>query len=542
MVPRHGTFLGASPGGGIAHHDPDVLTSQTMTSFFDVIAAYADATPDALALITEQDGTRTYSELVGRSAALAAGLGELGVRPAERLCLWMTNHPAWVEAYMAASAGVFATVAANPEWTDDEMAFILEHSEAAVVICDASLAPRALALGERLPTVRHVVAVEADGFGAAPGALAYEQVLTMAPLEPRAVLPDPDDFELPAHIMYTSGTTAGRPKAVVGQITGASSIDYQEMFGLSATDRGIVVTPMFHGNGMGGVTSALLYGASVVFPRRFSARRFWRLVDLYRPTYLFTLSSIANIIMGQPAGPHERRHNLRVGVVLGAARSAELIEERFGFRVIDWYGMTEAGMGTYTRLNEERRPGSAGKRFPDSTMMIQREDGSEAAPGEVGEVVFGLGTITFNGYLKDEEATRAAVDEQFFHTGDLGYFDDDGYFYFVDRKKDIVRRGGENISSVEIETVMRTYPGVGDVAIVGKPDAVLGERVVAFVVAGEEGPPEVEGLKDHVARHLAQFKVPESVYLIDERPRTATGKIIKKQLRESLPEAKPVDA
>jgi acyl-CoA synthetase (AMP-forming)/AMP-acid ligase II len=280
----------------------------------------------------------------------------------------------------------------------------------------------------------------------------------------------------------------------------------------------------------------------VVFPRRFSARRFWTLVDKYRPTYLFTLSSIANILMGRPPGPYERRHSLRVGVVLGAAASAPLIEERFGFAVVDWYGMTEAGMGTYTRLDEERRPGSAGRRFPDSTMMIVREDGTEAPPGEVGEVVFRLGTITFNGYLKDEEATRAAVDDQFFHTGDLGYFDQDGYFYFVDRKKDIVRRGGENISSVEIETVIRTYPGVADVAIVGKPDPVLGERVVAFVVPGEDGAPDPDELKSHVQAHLAHFKVPEAIFILEQLPRTATGKIIKKQLREMLPSLEPLDA
>jgi acyl-CoA synthetase (AMP-forming)/AMP-acid ligase II len=342
--------------------------------------------------------------------------------------------------------------------------------------------------------------------------------------------------------MYTSGTTAGRPKAVVGEITGTSMIDYQEMFGLCPADRGLVVTPFFHGNGMGGLTSALLYGASVVFPRRFSARRFWHLADRYRPTYLFTLSPIVNILMGRPPGPLDRRHNMRVGVVLGAAASAPQIEERFGFAVIDWYGMTEAGMGTYTRLDEKRRPGSAGKRFPDSTMTILREDGTEALPREVGEVVFRLGTITFNGYLKDEEATRAAVDDQFFHTGDLGYFDDDGYFYFVDRKKDIVRRGGENISSVEIETVMRSHSGVADVAIVGKPDPVLGERVVAFVVPGEDGTPDADALKSHVRAHLAPFKVPEAVYLVEQLPRTATGKVIKKQLREMLPALEPLDA
>ena len=507
-----------------------------MTSFFDVIAAYADAMPDALALLTEEDGTRTYAELTDRSAALAVVLGkELGVQRAERLCVWAVNQPAWAETYLAASAGLFATVAANPEWTDDEMAFILEHSETTAVICDAHLADRARALAPRIPKLRHVVAIEADGHRAPAGSVAYEELLAAAPPGPRSLLPDGDDVELPAHIMYTSGTTAGRPKAVVGQITGSSPIDFHEMLGLAPAERGIVVTPFFHGNGMGGLTSALLYGASVVFPRRFSASRFWGLVDGYRPTYLWTLSPIVNILMGRPPDPRERRHSLRVGVVLGAAGSAPAIEERFGMAVVDWYGMTEAGMGTYTRLGEERRPGSAGKRFPDSTMTILRDDGSEAAPDEVGEVGFRLGTITFDGYLKDEEATRAVVDDEFFHTGDLGYFDSDGYFYFVDRKKDIVRRGGENISSMEIEAVMRSFPGVGDAAIVGRPDPVLGERVVAFVVPGEEGRPDSEAVRAHVAAHLAPFKVPEEIHFVDELPRTATGKVIKKQLRESLP-------
>lgn len=514
-----------------------------MTSFFDVIAAHADAMPDALALMTEEDGTRTYAELADRSAALAAALTHsLGVRSTERLCLWAVNQPAWAETYTAAAAGIFATVAGNPEWTDQEIGFILEHSESSVVVCDAALAERALRIAERIPAVRHVIAIDSSGHPVPIGAVSYEELIAKAPAEARSLLPTGTDLQLPDHIMYTSGTTAGRPKAVVAQITGTSMIDYQEMFGLTPSDRAIVVTPFFHGNGMGGMTSALLYGASVAFPRRFSASRFWRLVDLYRPTYLFTLSPIVNILLGRPPAPIERRHNLRVGVVLGAAASAPVIEDRFGFTVVDWYGMTEAGMGTYTRLGEERRPGSAGRRFPDSTMRIQKDDGSEAAPGEVGEVVFRLGTITFNGYLKDEEATRAAVDGQYFHTGDLGYFDEDGYFYFVDRKKDIVRRGGENISSVEIETVMRTFPGVGDVAIVAKPDPVLGERVIAFVVPGEDGPPDAEALKAHVGAHLASFKVPEAIYLIDALPRTGTGKVIKKELRDRLASAEVVDA
>ncbi len=336
--------------------------------------------------------------------------------------------------------------------------------------------------------------------------------------------------------MYTSGTTTGRPKAVVSQATDRTGVDYHEMFGLEPRDRGIVVTPFFHGNGMGGMMASVLYGASVVFPRRFSASRFWDLVDLYRPTFLWTLVPLVNILMGRPESPRDRRHHLRALIVLGAARSAPAIEERFGAPVIDWYGMTEAGYGTYTRLDEARRPGSAGRRFPGSTMTILREDGTEALPGEPGEVVFGRGTIAFDGYLRDDQATAAVIDDRWFHTGDLGYFDEDGYFFFVDRKKDIVRRGGENISSVEVEGILRTHPQVADAAVLGKPDPVLGERVVAFVVPAEGlEVPDAAGIQSHVGAHLAKFKVPEEVHLVDRLPRTPTGKIIKAELRSWTP-------
>jgi acyl-CoA synthetase (AMP-forming)/AMP-acid ligase II len=509
-----------------------------MPPLFDVVAAHADAHPDSAAILTEQDGIRSYAELTLAAGVLAVSLRhELGLEPGERICLWAVNHPPWVESYLAATGAGLATVAANPEWTDEEIGFVLGHSGAAAVICDAPLAARALRLAAGLPALRHVVAVDLDGEGIAPGAIDYTGLLAETRGEGR--LPA-HDAQLPALIMYTSGTTTGRPKAVVSRpgaapgVVGAGGTDYEAMFGIERRDRAIVVTPFFHGNGGGGLRSALNYGASAVFPRRFSARRFWRLVDLYRPTYLFTLSSIANILLGLPPGPHERRHQLRVAIVLGAAASAPVIEERFGVPVIDWYGMTEAGYGTYTRLGIERRPGSAGQRFDGSTMTILAESGGEAAPGEVGEVVFARGSIAFDGYLDDEEATAAVIDRSWFHTGDLGYFDEDGFFFFVDRLKDIVRRGGENISSVEIEGVLRLHPDVADAGIVGRPDPVLGQRVVAFVVPAEGRVPDAAALRAHVAAHLARFKVPEEFVVVEALPRTGTGKVVKAHLRAQL--------
>ena len=511
-----------------------------MPTLFDVVAGHADAHPDSAAILTEQDGIRSYAELTLAAGDLAVSLRrQLGLEPGERICLWAVNHPPWVESYLAATGAGLATVAANPEWTDEEIGFVLGHSGAAAVICDAPLAARAVRLAAGLPALRHVVAVDLDGEGIAPGAIDYASLL--AETRGAGRLPA-HDAQLPALIMYTSGTTTGRPKAVVSRPggapggVGAGGTDYEAMFGIERRDRAIVVTPFFHGNGGGGLRSALNYGASAVFPRRFSARRFWRLVDLYRPTYLFTLSSIANILLGLPPGPHERRHQLRVAIVLGAAASAPVIEERFGVPVIDWYGMTEAGYGHLHRGSESSAAAGVSRaalRRLDHDHP-GRVDGAEAAPGEVGEVVFARGSIAFDGYLDDEEATAAVIDRSWFHTGDLGYFDEDGFFFFVDRQKDIVRRGGENISSVEIEGVLRLHPDVADAGIVGRPDPVLGQRVVAFVVPAEGRVPDAAALSAHVAAHLARFKVPEEFVVVEALPRTGTGKVVKAHLRAQL--------
>ena len=336
-------------------------------------------------------------------------------------------------------------------------------------------------------------------------------------------------------VLYTSGTTTGRPKAVPmsPELFAGGAVPFEEMFGLDHTDRSLVVTPLFHSNAIGGAMSALSRGASVVMPRRFSASRFWSLVDLYRPTYFLTLMPILNILMTQPPGPHEKSHSLRVMIPLGCAPIIEQIEERYGVPCMDWYGMTEAGSGTYTRLDEPCRPGSVGKPFEGSVLRIFMPDGSEAPTGETGEICFLRSTIGFRGYVEDPEATEAAISGDWFRTGDLGYLDDDGYLYFVDRQKDIVRRGGENLSTIEVETALRTHPAVSDVAVVARPDPVLGETVAAFIVVADgcELPTE-EGLRVHTEGTLAPYKVPTTIESIEELPRTGNGKVEKFRLRQ----------
>lgn len=504
-----------------------------MPSFFDLIDEHAAARAEKLALISELDGTRTYGELATRAAQLGVSFGrELGLGVGSRNCIWMVNRPEWIEASIASAAAGIPIVPTNPEWADKETEFVLRHSGARSIVCDGDLVERALGLRERIPELEHVVVV---GDHVPVGATRFSDLVDAAPSDAKALLPDVIPEDIPGQLMYTSGTTTGRPKAVRMSREMSNMIPYEEMFGVSPSDRSLFVTPLFHGNAAGALGSALTCGASAVFQRRFSASRFWDLVDRTRPTYLFTLAPIVNILLGLPPSAREREHNLRVIIALGAAGAAPIIEERFGAPVIDWYGMTEAGMGTYTRLDEERRPGSAGRPFSDSAMVILREDGTRADPGETGEVCFESASIGFEGYVEDSEATSAALRDGYFHTGDLGKFDADGFFYFVDRIKDIVRRGGENISSAEIETVFRQHDDVAEISIVGRPDPVLGERVVAFVVPAEgAAAPDAQALAKFGEGQLAPYKLPEEVIPIDELPRTATGKVQKFRLREML--------
>ena len=500
-----------------------------MGGIYGVLRPRAEATPDKLALISELEGTRTYAELLA-GAQRAGHVYEhgLGLEVGDRVCLWTTNRLEWFDAYIGASAVGVATVQANPEWSDEEIRFVLEHSRARALVCEPALATRAAALADRLPDLEHVlvVATEAPDAGRSLTAL-----LAAAPGYAGSGLRTPPESFVAA-MVYTSGTTTGRPKAVRGRSEQqGNQIDYAAMFDLTDRDRIMFVTPLFHGNAMGAWMAAIAYGASAVFQRRFSARSFWRVVDTYRPTCLFTLAPIVNILMARPPTALERTHAFRVMIVLGSGAGAPQIEERFGAPVIDWYGMTEAGSGTYTPLGEERRPGSAGRRFPGSSMTILRPDLTEAAPGEVGEVGFRLDDIAFDGYVDDPEATAAAVRDGWFLTGDLGSFDADGHFYFADRLKDIVRRGGENVSSVEVETVLRGHPGVADIAVVAKPDPVLGERIVAFVIAAGEAPVTVADLRAFGEGRIAAFKVPDEVITVDTLPRTATGKVEKFRLR-----------
>ncbi|WP_420637932.1 class I adenylate-forming enzyme family protein [Candidatus Poriferisocius sp.] len=502
-----------------------------MPTLFDVVRDFSRMWPDKQAILTQDDGHRTYGELAAHGGAVAHQFQHrFGFGLGDRACIWMRNRPQYIECQLGMQAVGLAGVPTNPEWSDAELEFVLGHSRSRIIFTEAERAERAVALAAAVDSVDAVVSVDEP----VDGALLLADLIGEAPEGAGLDLPPVDGF-VEGNVLYTSGTTTGRPKAVPmsPELFAGGAIPYEEMFGLSHADRSLVVTPLFHGNAMGGAMSALSRGAGVVMQRKFSVSRFWDLVDLYRPTYFLTLVPIVNILMTLPPSPIERSHSLRVMIPLGCAPIIDQIEERYGVPCMDWYGMTEAGSGTYTRLDEPRRPGSVGKPFEGSVLRIFLPDGSEAPTGEPGEICFLRSSIGFRGYIEDAEATDAAISGDWFRTGDLGYVDDDGYLYFVDRQKDIVRRGGENLSTVEVETALRTHPAVADVAVVARPDQVLGETVAAFVVVADgcDLPTEDE-LRAHTDGELAPYKLPTTIEAIDKLPRTGTGKVEKFRLRQ----------
>jgi acyl-CoA synthetase (AMP-forming)/AMP-acid ligase II len=511
-----------------------------MATIYEVVSAHAQVQPDKLALLTEEDGTRTFGELAERAGRLAWSLhSTVGTEPGARMSIWLPQTPEWIESALAASAAGVSLVAANPRWTDAEYTYILGHSRTRTILTDTEHAERALALRDAIPGLDTVIVTDGD----VPGTIPFADLVSDSPDTFRTQLPDVGDLA-EGSLNYTSGTTTGRPKAVMfRQVHMPGNIDFRDMWGLAPTDRCITVSPFFHGNGLyGGVFGALGHGASVVFPRRFSASRFWHLVDKYRPTYFVTLSAIMNILLSLEPDAVERDNTLRVLVVLGSAANAEEIEARYQRPLMDWYGLTEGGAGVYTPLDLPKKKGSAGIRFPGSTMTVLRDDLTEADPGEIGEVAFRADSALFQGYVDDPEATAAVLHDGWVWTGDLGYFDADGYFFFTDRKKDIVRRGGENISSVEVETVLLAHPTVAEAAVVAQPHPVLGEELAAFVVPAEGATPAPADLVAWCKKHLADFKAPEHYYAIDALPRTGTNKIEKFRLRNLIAtgEARPL--
>lgn len=506
-----------------------------MVSVLDNLGVAAAQFGSKIALINDARSI-TFEDLHRNAAAVGYSLRhELDLEPGDVVGLWGANTIEWVEVFAACSAIGVSCVLMSTGWTITEAESILADAGAKALIHDIRFTARATTLAHKLPSLRHLVPIDATvGFNLA-------QLRALAPKEAASFLqPPPAGTGRP--LFFTSGTTGSRSKLVIRTGTFQRMLPMDELFGLSASDRTLCVTPFFHGNGNAAVFETLKFGGSVVFPTRFSPNRFWSIVDQHRPTFFFSLMPILSILLAREPSPAEAHNSLTKIMALGLAPFAETIAQRFGVRVFDWYGGTEIGGCVVTPLDEPNRPGATGKVMPGRHLFIVDDELNVCQPGTIGQVAVPRDEIAFGGYAGEEEDDgRPYLSGEYFLTGDLGYFDDDGWFFFVDRVKDIVRRGGENIASIEVEAALQDQPDIEEVAIVPRPDAVLGERVTAFVVPRSGRPvPTAAQLRAFASGRIATYKMPDMVIAIDVLPRTATGKVQKAGLKAIAAGREPI--
>jgi crotonobetaine/carnitine-CoA ligase len=505
------------------------------------------------------DEVTSWAAVARRAVALAGRLAGLGVRPGERVALFGANSVDYVVA-LAGSARLGAVcVPLNALLTAPEIAWQLADAGAVALLGEAGAAARL----DEAAAVAGFCGLRLALRGEAPGWPA----LALAPRSPSPPPDGPAGSSLPPppgpddlfEILYTSGTT-GHPKGVMlSHRSMASEADSVASYWAARPDDVFLgVLPLFHVNAqLVTLLPALTTGARLVLARSFSAGGWIDLVRRHGVTISSIVGTQVRMIMATPERPDDSETALRLvpyGLNVPPAMWTGF-ERRFGAPLCNIYGLTEAvAVATAAPVHGDRRIPSVGRPGRGRAVGIFDDDGKELPPGAEGEIrIRGeRGVSLMVGYHGRPEETEAAFargpgggpptaaagaaeDSDWLRTGDLGRVDEDGYLYFVDRAKDVIKRAGENVSASEVERVLSEFPGVAEVAVVGRPDPVRDEAVVAFVVPAAGCPePDVVALDAHCRGQLARFKVPEEYRIVEALPKTSIGKIEKKVLRADL--------
>lgn len=500
----------------------------------------AELTPDKPAVIMGGSGQRqTYAELEENSARLARMLYEKGLRKGDVIALLAENNLRCFEIYWAALRSGLYVTPINRHLAVEEVGYIIDDSGARVVLASAALSELAEAVVPMTPKVeaRYVF----DGFAA--GHESYEDAVASASAEP---LPD-QPFGGP--MLYSSGTT-GRPKGVkvmvppaqVGEPGGDVLVPFvQHVFQIGADDVYLIPAPLYHAAPLRWAGAIHALGGTVVVMEKFDPEQMLTLIEKYRVT---ATQVVPTMFVRMLKLPDEVRNaydvsSLRVAIHAAAPCPVDVkraMMDWWGEIVYEYYGSTEGnGLTAISPREWTQRPGSVGKAML-GTSHICDDDGAELPAGEIGLVYFERDELPFE-YHNDPDKTKAAqhpAHPNWTTVGDVGYLDEEGYLYLTDRKSFMIISGGVNIYPQEVEAVLTLHPKVYDVAVIGVPDAEMGEQVKAIVQPPhgvEAGPALEQELIEYVRDRIAHYKAPKSVDFLDELPRTPTGKLLKRTLR-----------
>jgi len=506
-------------------------TMRPDVNWFAVLAHHASRTPEKPITVFEGT-TTTYGAMARRVVELAGGLSERGVGRGQVVALLSYNCPEFLETIFAANYLGAIAMPINWRLAAPEVRYILEHSAASALVCDEALADLAdeASRGIEPAIVRACISshVPSEGWTTLASLRAPDAITPVATVAG-------DDIH---RLMYTSGTT-GRPKGVMISHANLAwkNLAHIVEFGFTGSDLGLACGPLYHVGALDLTTTSLVAaGATVILHRSFDAASVVDELERSRVTTVWLAPAMVNAMMALPGIEQRDLSSVRVVVNGGEKMPIPLIERLQHTFPSAWfadaYGLTETVSGDtfLDRASMVSKLGSVGRPCLYLELDIWDGDGRSLPAGERGEIVM-RGPKVFRGYWRDPEATADAFAGGWFHTGDVGVRDEDDYLYIVDRFKDMIVSGGENIASSEIERVLHEHDEVVEVAVVGRPDSRWGEVPVAFVVLRQGSPTSAQDLVGHCQAQLARFKVPKAITFIDALPRNPSGKVLKRELR-----------
>jgi acyl-CoA synthetase (AMP-forming)/AMP-acid ligase II len=514
------------------------------TEFLTISAAIV---PEREAVIFE-NVRLSFAQLQERVYKLANTMAEVGITKGSRVAMLQVNTNEVIEAYFATASlgGIFVPL--NFRAKAEELRFMLNNSESGLLFVGKRYLDLVNSIKKELTTVKHIICLEETS----PPIPTYEDFLAKGSEDPVFTEIDDEDTSI---LMFTAGTT-GQPKGVMLAHSNFSSYILNNVTPAdpeAPQEKNLLSVPLYHIAGVQAMMAAIYGGRTIVVERQFEPVEWMNLIEQEQVNRVMLVPTMLKQLMDHPDFKKHDLSSIKV-ITYGAAPMPlevlkKALQEFPGTSFINAFGQTESA-ATITMLSPEdhvipdnlpaqekekrlKRLGSIGKPLPDVEVRIVDEDGTDVPAGQVGEIV-ARGPRIMKGYWKQDDATRHTIKGGWLYTGDLGYWDEEGYIFLAGRAKDIIKRGGEMVSPEEVENCIFSHPKVEDVAVIGVPDETWGEMIRAVVVLKDNQNCTPEEITEWCRARLASFKKPESVVFVEELPRNPMGKVLKRVLREQF--------
>lgn len=483
------------------------------------------------------DQETSYSELDASVSKFANGLKQLGVKKGDHIALIVGNSPHFVIGLYGALRVGATVIPINPIYTADEISYMLQDGDVKAVVAVDLILPILKKIIGHTPFLEHVILCETtDKVENIPSYFhTFSQVVNRGEATYDFLELKEEDVAI---ILYTSGTT-GRPKGAMltHKNIYSNAQDVADYLNINGNDRVVAALPMFHVFCLTvSLNAPLMNGGTILIEPKFSPSSIFELIQNRQATIFAGVPTMYNFLLQHDKGKKEHFRTIRLCISGGASMPVALLthfERKFGVMVAEGYGLSEASPVTcFNPIDRERKAGSIGTSIMNVENKVVNELGEEVEVGQVGELVV-KGPNVMKGYYKLPEDTEYALRDGWLYTGDLARMDKEGYFYIVDRKKDLIIVGGYNVYPREVEEVMYAHPDIVEVAVIGVPDPSLGECVKCYVVCNNQEVTE-EKLIAYCKEHLAKYKVPSEIEFLKELPKNTTGKILRRALKQQV--------